>query len=210
LADGTTITASAPLTSDFAWPLAAIIKSTATVTGVSFGGTIQFDTDQADSDVTGANLIWFRPAKASGTSYREGWPQGIAIAMTGAKFSVPVGTSVLPGLGATNTDGNTVLEFRDGLLSEAITKNLNISTGNAITKVPVTDNSYALSITATRGLLGGSFLHNGHATLRPVIHGIILQKGANAGGYGFFLSPAPAGTTDAESGLLTLSPKAAE
>eukprot|EP01031_Cornospumella_fuschlensis_P013658 gene13658-16698_t len=167
---------------------------------MTLAGQVQFDTNAANSDVSATSLAWFRPAKTGAAYYPAGWPGGIGTYLTGAHFVTPTGSSILPGLAAASGPGNAKLEFSDGLLPATITKHLNISTANAVTKIPTTDASYTLTITGTTGALGGSFTHPGHATLKPAIKGIVLQKGANSGGYGFFLSP-----STGESGGITLS-----
>jgi len=211
MADGTTVTASAPMSKTFRWPLAIIIAGTATAPGMSFGGQVQFDTAQANSDLAATNLRWFRPAKAGMSYYPAGWPGGILSDIVGCKFIKPVGSAVLPGLGAVNpATGNATLEMSDGLLASMISKNVNISTTNVITKAPTTDTSYAPTLTFTTGvpLLGGTFTHSGSSTIKPLIRGIILTKGASAGGYGFFLSPVPAGSpTPGQSGGISLFAK---
>jgi photosystem II stability/assembly factor-like uncharacterized protein len=211
MADGTTVTASAPMTKAHTWPLAIIIAGTATAPGMSFGGQVQFDTTMADSDLAASDLQWFRPAKAGMSYYPAGWPAGILSDIVGCKFVKPVGSAVLPGLGAVNSaTGNATLELSDGLLTSMISKNVNISTTNVITKAPTTDASYTPTLTFTTGvpLLGGSFTHTGSSTIKPLIKGIIMTKGASAGGYGFFLSPVPAGSpTPGQGGGVSLTAK---
>lgn len=207
LADGTTATASAPLSKYFQMPLALIIQSTSTVTGMTLGGMLQFDTSLPDSDVTGAGLQWFRPAKAGQSYYPLGWAAGVSLDVIGCKYAAIVGSSVLPGLGAADpVNGNATLLISEGQLAASISKNLNISTTNVVTKIPATDASYTLTLTTSTvvGLVGGSFTHSGSATVKPVIKGIILQKGASRGGYGFFLSPIPSGSSGESGGILLL------
>lgn len=206
LADGTITTASAPLSKNFQMPLALIIQSTSTITGMTLGGMIQFDTTLPDSDVIGGGLQWFRPAKAGVSYYPAGWPGGISTDLIGCKYALPVGSSVLPGLGAADpVNGNATLSISEGQLAAGISKNLNISTTNTVTKIPTTDTSYTMTLTTSTGigLVGGSFTHSGSATVKPAIKGIILQKGASRGGYGFFLSPVPVGSSG-ESGSIQL------
>lgn len=207
LADGTTATASAPLSKYFQMPLALIIQSTSTVTGMTLGGMLQFDTSLPDSDVTGSGLQWFRPAKAGQSYYPSGWPAGVSLDVIGCKYTAPAGSSVLPGLGAADpVNGNATLLISEGQLASSISKNLNISTTNVVTKIPAADASYTLTLTTSTGLglLGGSFTHSGSTTVKPAIKGVILQKGASRGGYGFFLSPVPLGSSGESGGVLLL------
>ncbi|MDZ4289699.1 MAG: hypothetical protein U0984_17165 [Prosthecobacter sp.] len=206
LADGTTVTASAKMSKIFAWPMVVIIKSTTTITGMTLGGMVQFDTTPADSDVAAVDLQWFRPARAGAPSYPSGWPAGISTYLTGAKFATLASSSELPGLDTPNPAGNAVLEFQGGLLTSTITKYLNISSTNIVTKIPTTDTSYTLSLSATTGAFSGTFTPNwaSPALVKPTFKGILIQKGDNQGGYGFFLSNSTGGT-GAESGNVTLS-----
>jgi hypothetical protein len=208
LADGTTVTGNAPFWRTYQWPLAVTIKASATAPGTTLGGLVQFDTTQPDTDASATTITWFRTARAGSTYYPNGWPSGIATALIGAKYNAPSGAAALPNLAPTDLSGNALLQISDGLLASSFTRFLNISTSNTVAKIPATDTTYTLTITPTTGILGGNFLHTGSATIRPVLRGMILQKGANAGGYGFFLSPVATGsTTPGESGGFTLSPR---
>jgi hypothetical protein len=210
LADGTTVTGNAPFWRTYQWPLAVTIKASATAPGTTLGGLVQFDTTQPDTDASATTITWFRTARAGSTYYPNGWPSGIATALIGAKYNAPSGAAALPNLAPTDLSGNALLQISDGLLASSFTRFLNISTSNTVAKIPATDTTYTLTITPTTGILGGNFLHTGSATIRPVLRGMILQKGANAGGYGFFLSPVATGsTTPGESGGFTLSARPA-
>jgi hypothetical protein len=174
---------------------------------MTLGGMLQFDTTLPDSDVTGGGLQWFRPAKAGVSYYPAGWPTGIFTDVIGCKYALPVGSSVLPGLGAADpVNGNATLSISEGQLAAGISKNLNISTTNTVTKIPTTDTSYTMTLTTSTGigLVGGSFTHSGSATVKPAIKGIILQKGTSRGGYGFFLSPVPVGSSGQSGSILLL------
>ena len=77
----------------------------------------------------------------------------------------------------TQLTGNGKLESADGKLPTPVIKTNFDITGNTVAKIPIAD---------------------------PTFRGIILQKGANRGGFGFFLSNIPA-DLDPESGGVTLS-----
>ena len=185
LADGGTITASLPLSKSLAWPLYAVLSNHyGLVTGM-----VQFDTGATDSDLTATGLQWFRPATAS-LYYKAGWTGSILVDLIGAKFAAPVaGSAELPGLPAVDvTNGNATLTLSHGKLVSDITKNVNISTLSKVTPAPLGDTSYAVTLTTTSGAIAGSFTSGDH---KPTIKGITLQKGANRGGYGFFLTTVP-------------------
>jgi hypothetical protein len=207
LADGTTVTSSAPLSKTFAWPLAAIVKSSATVSGVSFGGMVQFDTTQADSDLLSTDLVWFRPAFATAPNYPAGWTGGLLVNAIGAHYdnSLTVQESLGLGTGAPN---NAMLVLAEGGLTEEIVKTSFNILGNAVSKLPdpeVVDASYSLTLVPTTGYFNGTFTPNwGDASMaRPLFRGALLQKGANKGGYGFFLNNG-SGEANKKAGAVSL------
>jgi hypothetical protein len=204
LADGTPITASVPLAPDFTFPLAVVAKASATTPAIAFGGTIAFDTSNPDSDLTGDDLVWFRGPRAAAPYYPDGWPAGIVIDLIGAKYAFPIGSAILPGLVAPSSGGNAQVQLSAGLLPAPIVKDLNIFSSNAIVKIPASDSSYtlALSNTTGTGTVSGNFAHPNSASVKPSIRATVLQKGASAGGYGFFLSP-----VSGESGRFSLIAK---
>ena len=63
-----------------------------------------------------------------------------------------------------------------------------------------------LSLTQSSGAVSGSFTPDwaNAAPSKPAFKGILLQKGANKGGFGYFLSNV-VGDTNPESGGVTLS-----
>eukprot|EP01031_Cornospumella_fuschlensis_P018924 gene18924-23182_t len=106
---------------------------------------------------------------------------------------------------ADSTNGNGRLVFADGKLTSSVTKtNFNI-TGSTFAKIPTTDASYALVVTASTGSFTGSFTPNwaSPSGTKPTFRGIMVQKGANTAGFGFFHSNA-VGDLDPESGGVTL------
>ncbi|MDZ4290247.1 MAG: choice-of-anchor D domain-containing protein, partial [Prosthecobacter sp.] len=213
LADGTAITGgSALLVSDTAPFLIQLPNPGASaVKGGSFSGVLAFDITPADSDVLGANLLWFRTAAVGTTAatnlYTPGWPNGIHVDAVGARYATATkvqATLGLPALDAAN--GNAQLMFTDGKLTADITKtNFNIN-GNTVAKIPTTDASFTLSLAAATGSFSGNFTPNwaNPITTKPSFKGIMMQKGANKGGFGFFLSNAK-NDLDPESGSVTLS-----
>jgi hypothetical protein len=76
LPDGTTTSASAPISYLNQWPVYVSLY----VKAGSLSGYSQFDTtnpNQATLDATG--LVWFRPAKPRAAAYPLGWPGGVLI-----------------------------------------------------------------------------------------------------------------------------------
>jgi phosphodiesterase/alkaline phosphatase D-like protein/uncharacterized protein YjiK/2',3'-cyclic-nucleotide 2'-phosphodiesterase (5'-nucleotidase family) len=219
LADNTSFTASTALVEGGEAPFMAQILTPGSTTarGGSFGGTLKFDTTLADSDVTGLNMLWIRPSvtEVSGTTaaalatqlYTAGWPSGIQVDALGALYNKALTVQVGLGLGVTNpTAGNAKLTFSDGKLTSGIVKtNFNVN-GSVVAKIPTTDTSFTLTTTASTGSFTGSIAPNWTptATALPTFKGIILQKGANQGGFGFFLSNQPS-DTDPESGGVSLT-----
>ena len=94
------------------------------------------------------------------------------------------------------------MSFSGGNLGSTQTKNVNITTASVVSRAPVTDSSFSIVLTKTSGAFSGSFIHDSGG--KAGYQGTVLQKGANAGGYGFFLlAPAAAGN----AGAVTLQPK---
>ncbi|MDZ4290204.1 MAG: choice-of-anchor D domain-containing protein, partial [Prosthecobacter sp.] len=220
LADGTAITGSSGLVAGNTCPIFIQLVTpgaAATVKGGSFGGVITFDTTHADSDVSGTDLLWFRPAVTAVTTpaaaalatnrYTAGWPNGIRVDAVGALYNKAATVQTSLGLGDPNpATGNAQLVFSDGKLTSSIAKtNINIS-ANVITKIPTSDASFTLIAVPTTGAFSGTFTPNwtSPAVAKPAFKGILIQKGANKGGYGYFLSNRLS-DLDPESGGVTLS-----
>jgi hypothetical protein len=221
LADGTSITGSSGLTAPQSGPFFSLIATPGAPAtapkGGSIGGMLIFDTTQPDSDVSGSLLRWFRPAvtpvaspptvAAATNLYTAGWPTGISVDAVGALYDKTLTVETSLGLGAPNAvTGNGKLVFSDGKLTSTITKtNFNIS-GNTVTKIPATHTSFSLTLNANTGGFSGTFTPNWTplAPAKPMYKGIIIQKGGNKAGFGFFLSNAK-NDADPESGGVTLS-----
>lgn len=188
LADGSPVSASTSLARNYQWACYVALNTG----GGSLAGVVTLDDTQPDSDLKGVDLLWIRPAITSSKYYPAGWTSGIKTDLLGAKFSAPVGSSILPGLGAVNpTTGNATIVFTDGkLTSSPLSKNLNIASTNLVTNAPTSDTSVSLLLKPASGKMGGSFLHSDNTQV--AFKGVVFQKGTNAGGYGYFLSTAPA------------------
>jgi hypothetical protein len=219
LADGTSITGSSALLAGNACPIFIQLVTpgaASSVKGGSFGGTLVFNTAPADSDVSASDLLWIRPSVTAVASpagaalatnlYTAGWPDGIRVDAVGAHYNKALTVQNSLALGAPDlVNGNAKLHLTDGKLIAAVTRtNLNIS-GNVITKTAPADASYTLTATAATGAFSGSFTPDWIplAAMKPAFKGILIQKGASKGGFGFFLSNIP-GDADPESGGVTL------
>ena len=202
LADGTPISASAPLSKANTWPLFQPLYGPVGATKGCIAGQVKLDDVPADSDmkqVAGTNLLWFRPFQLV-QWYPYGWDEGILVDLIGAKYVVPPATpatSVFPGPGpasalkaADPVNGNAGLTFSDGLLSGPITRSVNISPTNVATRpTSNTDTSFTLTIPAS-GIVTGVFTHTDGT--KPAFEGVIIQKGTQRGAYGYFLTKQPA------------------
>lgn len=220
LADGSTYTASSGLVSGDESPVFAqlLTPGSTTLRGGSVGGLLVFDETETDSDVTAADVLWIRPAvtELSGTTvaaratqlYTAGWPSGITLDAVGALYNKTV--TAQDALGLTTVAAgvkNATLEFTEGKLTAPISQDGIRIVGNVVTKVPLTNPAFTLGVVTTNGTFSGTFAPNwtSPSTLRPTFRGILLQKGASKGGYGFFISNRTS-DSDPESGRSTLGP----
>jgi hypothetical protein len=187
LADGTAISASSALSQLNTFPLFAQLYNK-----LGFvGGFATLDRNQAASDLAATNLQWLRPSQNT-HHYPHGWPVPIKVDLMGAKYLATGSVLKRPGGGALlvpDADGNVTLSFSDGQLTETLNKNANVSALNAVTKAPANDATFTLSINPVTGSFTGTILHTDDS--KPAYNGIIYQKGAGAGGYGFFLTKPP-------------------
>jgi len=191
LADGTAITANAPLSKNYTVPVYAQLY--AGNTG-SFSGVATLNLMNLDSDVSGTDFDWFRPWINEAQYYPWGWDEGVKIDLIGAQYANTAGSTVLkkpggPSVPLSLTSPNASLTFSDGGLASSFSKNVTISTANVVSTGTPADKSFSLTLTAGTGKIAGSLTHT-DGTM-PKFQGILLQKGANAGGYGFFLTVAP-------------------
>jgi hypothetical protein len=212
LADGTAVSASVPLSKTFEAPFyAKLYKKLG-----SIAGQVVFDelvATHADTDVAGADFLWFRPQMLTQKYYPNGWPTGIAVNLAGAKYAVPTNsTSVLLGLDPVGSGtGNATLTFSLGKLNPTPQlNNLDVAPNNKVTPLvvpPATKPSFALKIVAASGAISGTFTHTPD-NAKTAYKGAILQKGTNTGGFGYFLSVVPKGSVvPGESGAVVLQAK---
>ena len=188
LPDGTSLSATAPLSKNATVPLFAQLYSTKG----SFSAFVTFDSTQTESDLHAPVVRWFKPSGLSGqTYYAAGWPTGVTTQLNGAKLNAAA-TPVIPGLGSADlVHGNAHLVFADGGLTSAQTKTVSISTTNVVTKVPATpvDSSFTLTLTAATGKASGTY-KVGSSSTASLFGAQVYQKGSNQGAYGYFLNAA--------------------
>lgn len=175
--------------------------------GGALATQLDFDLSQGthpNSDVLGSNGVWVRPALKSSRSYKAGWEGGLDISTFGSRY-VPARTGVLtlPGLSAGLT-ANAQVILEDGKLTSSRTLAGNFS-GSDLFSNKSTDSSLSLSVQRPAGLFTGQFTHTDGS--KTGMKGIILQKGANSGGFGYFLSNTPKSTSGfSESGSVWITP----
>ncbi len=202
LADGTKYTAIGKLRSD---GTVALCTQLYKKLGVMVG-ELTF-ANETNSDVSGADLLWIRPAHSRAQYYRSGWEDGIRVDAVGAKYAASRALNF--GQSAANLgNGNATLVFADGLLASPVSKALSVDpTTGAVKRIPATNTSCTLIPTAVTGVLTGvftgTFTHDG---VTDSYRGILLNKGANQGGFGYFLStPALSYGATGQSGGVSLS-----
>ena len=198
-ADGTALSASGNLRADGTLPFfASLYKKLGLVAGdLTFANL-------TDSDLSGSDLLWIRPAQTTAQYYRTGWASGIRIDAVGAKYVSPAALDF--GQGAVDTvNGNAALVFTDGQLASTITHNVNVAPATGvITRVPVVGAPYTLALVTSTGVFSGTFTHGG-AT--DTYRGVLINKGANKAGFGYFLSTVPLIVgASGESGSVSLQP----
>ena len=180
LADGTAVTASAPLSKTLTVPL---YQQLYTGSAGCFAAQVKLDDTQTDSDLKGTNCLWFRPWMDN-QYYQFGWDEGVSVDLIGAKYNSGL-APVIPGL--SGSSNNTLLSFfnaHDSTLNAS--KLANISSTNVVTK-STTD--YTFILTSATGKFTGTFpAAEGN---KPAFQGIVIQKGPYSGGNGYFLTVSP-------------------
>jgi hypothetical protein len=87
--------------------------------------------------------------------------------------------------------GNASLVFSDSGFGNSTTDPISIDPlTNRVVLIPGTNKTYSLKLNVTTGTFTGTFLHgNG---IKDAFRGAIISKGANHGGFGYFLNPSTA------------------
>jgi hypothetical protein len=176
LADGTTLTETAPLSKSGAWPLyVSLYAGKGTLVGwISL-------TNRASDDLNGT-LTWIKPAMPLAKLYPAGFNE--AVTATGS-FYTPPPTSTSQIIGPSIT----AVSFADGDLASSFTNTVTVSAGNKI--INDSTNRLSLSLVTSSGLLRGTVTPPG-STRSLSVHGALLQK-LNLG-YGYFLGPNQSGS----------------
>ena len=207
LADGTPFTATAPLSKTSASSHQVPFFAQPYANKGAIGATIAFDTTLADAVLSSTDVLWFKPFIA-GQYYPFGWVEGVTSEVIGSKYNpAPATANVVPGLPPVNNFlGNATLVLTNGKLAGALSKDVNISAANAVSKVPAINPTFELKVTPVSGDISGTFTHTDGT--KPPYQGKIVQKGPDAGTYGYFLTTSPkVPTGDGESGRVTLNHK---
>ena len=199
LADGTKFKSVARLRED---GTAALLSSLYRKRGV-LAGELVFAAD-TDTDVVGANFRWLRPALPRARYYPEGWPDGLEMTVFGTHYAGAASVNI--GQGGSNPGaGNAALVFSDGVLDVPLHNPVSIDASTGKVKLvlavgPVTK----LSLNVVSGLFAGTINRSGETDL---YRGVLLNKGINRGGFGYFLSVPPlAYDASGESGKVFLDP----
>ncbi|MES2599066.1 MAG: cadherin-like beta sandwich domain-containing protein [Verrucomicrobiota bacterium] len=185
LADDTPVMSSSSLSQTNHWP---IFQQLYKNKGCIAADAVMDDT-QADTDAAAMNMMWFRPFQET-QWYPYGWNEGILVDMLASKYTPPP-ASVFTGLGAVDPNlGNTDLTFTQGLLANTIIKYVNLTTDNKLTTAPASDKNFTFKPAFATGLISGTFTYTNN--MKSAWQGVLMQKGANKGGHGYFMSVKPA------------------
>jgi uncharacterized repeat protein (TIGR01451 family) len=174
LADGSKISAAAPISAPNLWPLfAATNARRGAVSGLvdlSFVGSLP------------GGLLWHKPANTRAARYSAGWPGGIIIDLIGSPFVVTSGQSVLPALGAVDTDGNAEFRATDGGLAATFVKALAIDARDRDRVVTPAADGFRLSINHKTGMATGRFKPVGEDRALT-FRGTVLQSESRISGF---------------------------
>lgn len=218
LADGSAFTASSALVNESTYPFFAQLNTpgaASAVKGGSLSGQMTVDPAQVNTDVAGVDIRWIRPAvtQITGTTpvalatqlYTAGWPTGIRLDAVGTFYDKSKTIQATLDLtGTSPSSNNSQLQLTSPELASPIAvKNFAII-GNTVTKISKADKLGTLRASAATGFFSGTFTPSWESFAKaPSFKGILLQKGADPRGYGYFISNAK-DDLDPESGKVTL------
>jgi len=188
LADGTPFTSSGSLGRDGTLPIYLSLKSRSG----SLAGTATIDPLQAETDVSGEGLRWFRRVH-TGHYYPAGFERSLSLIGAGIKTSSPTAIGLSTSL---------AVELSGGAVEIAINQELQKSSSTRYTS---TDQSIRLDFSSS-GQFTGYYKPSALVGSLP-IRGMIVGKGGTAEASGYILSPLPKkpdGT--GKSGLVELLP----
>ncbi len=195
LADGAAVASSAPLAlqgadQSITFPLFAQLYNK----GGFISASVTLDSANTDSDLSvDACLVhWARPALNS-QYYPAGWPVVITTDMLGSKYAVTPGKSSLKAPGGVDYSPNGYVYALVGIapLAQSLgyAPTVFVSPADVASPLWQSNGSFSLGINRSTGVFGGVF-RNTDGTA-PVYQGILYQKGAMAGGHGFYLTTPP-------------------
>ncbi len=207
LSDGTPFGASGSLSEEGSGKHQVVLYSTLYREQGALALELEVDkspTMTADTDSRSVRGVWIRPEIRSARAYKQGWPQGLDLDVVGARFRPAAGSaSLLSGLAP--GEPNAKFVFQGGKLSETKVVPFTLGPSDAAVLGSKADANLRLSMSRENGLFSGWFTHSDGK--RTSFKGIVLQKGANAKGVGFFLSvPGTGSAASTESGSVTLLP----
>lgn len=180
LGDGTTISATAPVSLNGIWPFLDLLysKKGLSLGRIAFSGT----------NIIDAALDWVKPPLPTEHFYSGGFTTSVAL--TGSTY-------IPPKHGGLTIAGTNVVTLGGGNLASNLVKTVVVDTfGNATILSPGSD-KLALFVVPTSGFFGGSFMDTAIKKLPIFFNGQVVQT--NLFGGGFFL-----GTN--ESGFVTIEP----
>lgn len=196
LADGTRFTAAGRLREDDSLPVFAQLYARKG----NLSGELTF-ANLAESDISGADFLWLRPESSRSLCYPAGWPSGVRIDALGTLYAVPDSWDF--GQGPADPDnGNAIFQFSEGGLPSLVTHFVSVdSESGRLLRVPVQNRDILPNLNRGTGWLTGRFrLEDGRST---PFRGVLLSKGANGGGFGYFVTPGAGG----QGGGMSLVPR---
>lgn len=165
----------------------------------SLTGEVAFE-DRTDTDAKGDNMLWLRPEQRTSKTYPAGWAEGIVVDALGTKYAGPASFDFTQGA-VDALNGNASMKFTGGLLGGTVNDHVSIDPATGAVQLPPLTRSYTCVFAKASGLLSGRFTRPDNTT--STFKGILLNKGMNRYGAGYFLStPTTAATSQSGSFLL--------
>ena len=193
LADGTSVTYSNRLSGSNRWPVFVPLYSNK---GLLAGG-VNFDSSDKESDASGPEMRWFKPAGSNAVPYARGWIEGVNSRLLASKYVAPTrstkdntnaGTvfgSAVPGVVAPQV--NLSLMASGGWLSGERRYDASLSALSVFKPGgDAAKDQLKVTFTSATGVFSGSFL-NPETRKSMTMNGVVFQKKQTARGN--FLSP---------------------
>lgn len=172
---------------------------------VMFGGDMAFN-NLPDSDLAGTRLLFLSVAPAD--THHYALRVGVLVNGVGTQFDPAVSFDFGQGEPVA-ASGNSELLCEEGALYVPWVFPMNVDPANGLARTLPTNIAHTFSMDRQRGTFSGSF-RSWYGHLAPY-RGVILSKGRNRGGFGYFINKPPVGYTYASagySGIVTLQPAA--